>query len=49
MYSLTHEKINRIRVFLTGNQQLIRDWRETKQEHMIHIYDVTIIDVTRVQ
>ena len=26
-----------------------RDWREIKQEDMIHIYDVTIIDVTGMQ
>ena len=32
--------------FLTGNEQLIRDGREIKQENMIHIYDVTINDVT---
>ena len=30
--SLTYEKINRIRIFLTWNWQLIRDWREIKQE-----------------
>ena len=44
--SLTHEKINRIRIFLTWNWQLIRDWHEIKQENMIQIYDVTIINVT---
>ena len=47
--SLTHEKINGIGIFPTWNWQLIRDWHEIKQENMIHIYDVTIIDVTRVQ
>ena len=44
--SLAHEKINRIRIFLTRNRQLIRDWLEIKQENMILIYDVTISDVT---
>ena len=38
-------KVNRIRIFLTWNQQLIPDWRDINQENMIHIYDVTIIDV----
>ena len=45
--SLTHEKINRIQI--SRNWQLIRDWREIKQENMIHIYAVTIIDVTGVE
>ena len=47
--SLTHEKFNRIQIFLTWNWQLIRDWPEIKLENMIHIYDVSIIDVTGVQ
>ena len=33
---ISHEKINRTRIFLTWNWQLIRDWREIKQENMIH-------------
>ena len=28
---------------------IIRDCREIKQENMIHIYDVTMINVTEVQ
>ena len=40
---------NRIGISLTWNWQLIRDWREVKQENTIYIYDVTIIDVIRVQ
>ena len=44
--SLAHEKINRIRIFLTRNRQLIWDWLEIKQENMILIYDVTISHVT---
>ena len=47
--SLTHEKTNRIRIFLIWNWQLIRDWCEIKQENMIHIYDVAIIEVTGMQ
>ena len=47
--SLTHEKINRIRIFLTWNWQLIWDCCEIKQENMIHLYDAIIIDVTGVQ
>ena len=42
-------KINRIRNFLTWNWQVIRDWRKIKQENMIHIYDITVIDVKGVQ
>ena len=42
-------KINRIRNFLTWNWQVIQDWRKIKQENMIHIYDITVIDVTGVQ
>ena len=45
----THEKINKIRIFLTWNRQLIRDWHEIKKENTIHIHDVIIIDVTGVQ
>ena len=44
--SLTHKKINRIRIFLTWNWQLIWDWSEIKQKNIIHMYDVTIIGVT---
>ena len=47
--SLTHEKINRICIFLTWNWQLIRDWCKIKQENMIHIYAITIIDDTGLQ
>ena len=36
-------EIYRIRIFLTWNWQLIRDWREIMQENMIHIYDITIM------
>ena len=43
------KKIYRNRIFLTWNWQLIRDWCEVKQENMIHIYDITIIDVRGVQ
>ena len=43
------KKIFRIRIFVTWNRQLIRDWCKIKQENMIHIYDITIIDVTGVQ
>ena len=35
--------------FLPWNWQFTRAWREIKQENMIHIYDGSIIDVTRVQ
>ena len=31
------------------NWQLIQNWREIKQENMVHVYDVTVIDVTGVQ
>ena len=41
--SLTHEKTNKVRIFITWNWQFIRDWRESKQENMIHIHDVTIM------
>ena len=47
--SLNYDKINRIQIFLKWNWQLIWDWRKIKQEKMIHIYDITIIDVTGVQ
>ena len=49
MKSLTHEKVNRIGIFLTWNWQLIWDWHGIKQENMIHIYAVTVTDVTGVQ
>ena len=46
-YSTTAQIINpwknRIRIFLTWNWQLIRDWPEIKQENMIHAYDVIIM------
>ena len=38
-------KINRIRIFLTWNWQLIRDWRAIKHDSHLWIYDVTTIDV----
>ena len=38
-----------LRVFLAWSWQLIRDWRKVKQENMIHIHDITIIDVAGVQ
>ena len=41
--SLTHEKINRIWIFLTWNSQLIWDWNEITLENAIHVYDVLII------
>ena len=44
--SLTHEKNSRIWIFLTWNWQLILDWLEIKQENVIHIYDITITDVS---
>ena len=44
--SLTHEKSSRIWIFLTWNWQLILDWLEIKQENVIHIYDITITDVS---
>ena len=47
--SLTHEKFNIIRIFLTWNWQFVRAWREIKLENILHFYDVTIIDVTVVQ
>ena len=38
-----------MQIFLTWNWQLITEWHEIKEENMIHIYDVTIIDDTGVQ
>ena len=45
--SLTHEKVNRIRIFQTWNWQVIRDWRKIKEKNII--YDVIICNVIGVQ
>ena len=41
--------MSRIWIFVTWNWQFIRDWREIKQENMIHIYDVTVTELKGVQ
>ena len=43
------KSIELIWIFRTWNWQIIQDWREIKPENVIHIYDLTIVDVTEEQ
>ena len=45
-FLLYADGVDRIRIFLAWNWELIQDWCGITQENMIPIYDIPIIDAT---